>query len=112
MARQTDHPLLRLSEEDLNMACSFVLLSGSIKDLAREYGVSYPTMRNRLNGLIERLRRHTEGRAADPLSEYLAQQIARGHVLPDTAKMIRELHRAALDAAPEGREPQGEDDDA
>ena len=56
---ETDpHPLSRLSADDLNMVAAFVLVSGSIKDLAREYGVSYPTMRNRLDGLIERLRKH------------------------------------------------------
>jgi hypothetical protein len=41
----TCHPLLQLSEEDLNMVTEFVLVSGSIKDLARRYGISYPTMR-------------------------------------------------------------------
>ncbi len=55
MANASPHPLLCLDEEDLHMVTSFVLLSGSIKDLAKEYGVSYPTMRQRLVTFFEGL---------------------------------------------------------
>lgn len=34
---------------------SFVLSSGSLKEMALRYRVSYPTVRNRLDDLIERL---------------------------------------------------------
>ena len=92
-----DHPLMKLSEEDLNMVAAFVLVSGSIKDLAHEYGVSYPTMRNRLNDLIGRLRGHLDGQETDPLSDYLAELIANGHLPPAAAREIRALHAAVLD---------------
>ena len=98
MAASANHPLLELSEEDLNMVCSFILLSGSIKDLAAEYGVSYPTMRSRLNGLIDRLKARVEGDRPDPLSDYLAEQITAGRMSADTARMIRTLHHDALAA--------------
>ena len=49
-------PILgRLSAEDQLLAVRFILASGSLKDLAREYGISYPTMRNRLDELIARI---------------------------------------------------------
>ena len=84
MPQSDPHPLTRLSVDDLNMVAAFVLVSGSIKDLAREYGVSYPTMRNRLDGLIERLRKHVEGRENDPMNDHLASLISQG--LPTQAQ--------------------------
>ena len=91
----TRHLLHELHEDDLNMITSFILVSGSIKDLATQYGVSYPTMRQRLDRLIERVRRLVDGAEADPLSDYLADLLTRGQLTPDIARRIRELHRAA-----------------
>ena len=96
------HPLNRLSADDQNMIAAFVLVSGSIKDLAREYGVSYPTMRHRLDGLIERLRKHVEGRENDPMNDHLAELISQGLLNPVAARSIRELHRRAMDSARPG----------
>lgn len=48
-------PMCRLGGEDQQFVLAFVLRSGSLKEMARLYGVSYPTVRNRLDGLIERL---------------------------------------------------------
>jgi hypothetical protein len=92
----TCHPLHQLSEEDLNMVTAFVLLSGSIKDLARQYGISYPTMRQRLDRLIDRVQKLVEGAPADPLSDYLADLLSKGLLTPNVARRIRDLHRAAL----------------
>jgi hypothetical protein len=93
-----DHPLLSLSADDLNMVMAFVLASGSIKALAAEYGVSYPTMRQRLDGLIDRLRQRVNDPTHDPLSDYLASQIERGMLSVDVAREIRRLHRESLPA--------------
>lgn len=92
----TTHPLLKLSNEDLSMVASFVLASGSIKALSQEYAVSYPTMRQRLDGLIERLRRLVDGGEPEPLSDYLADLIAKGQLAPSMATQIRSLHRQEL----------------
>lgn len=97
-----EHPLLKLSEDDLNMVTAFVLVSGSIKDLASRYGVSYPTMRQRLDGLIERLHRQVQGGPSDPLADYLADLIARERITPDIARRVRELHRKAVGGGPAG----------
>ena len=49
-----DLPLLaQLDPEDQTLILNLVKSSGSLKDLARLYGVSYPTVRNRLDALIE-----------------------------------------------------------
>lgn len=47
--------LLRLSPPDLEFVARFVKASGSLKDLAAQYGQSYPTVRNRLNQVIAQL---------------------------------------------------------
>ena len=99
MAPGDRNPLLKLDEEDLNMVAEFVLLSGSIKDLAARYGVSYPTMRQRLDRLIERLKQHTDGKPLDPLSDYLADLLSRSQISPAAARRIRELHRRSLESA-------------
>jgi hypothetical protein len=54
-------PLLaQLPQEDQEFIVKLVKASGSLKDMAREYGVSYPTVRNRLDDLIEKIKT-TEG---------------------------------------------------
>ena len=47
--------LSRLGSEDQQFVLAFILRSGSLKEMARLYGVSYPTVRNRLDELIARL---------------------------------------------------------
>ena len=45
-----------LEEEDLAFVKRFVLVSGSLKELADAYDVSYPTLRLRLDRLIEKIK--------------------------------------------------------
>lgn len=47
--------LLLLSAEDLAWVTDFVRSSGSLKDVAKKGGVSYPTVRNRLDEIIRKL---------------------------------------------------------
>lgn len=47
--------LARLASEDQQFMLAFILRSGSLKEMSRLYGVSYPTVRNRLDDLIARL---------------------------------------------------------
>ena len=49
--------LLRLSKDELGFVLSFVKNSGSLKEMAGEMGLSYPTVRNYLNELIEKIDR-------------------------------------------------------
>jgi len=85
-------PLASLSIEDLQLVTEFVLRSGSLKDLARHYGVSYPTIRTRLDGVIERLRAAVENKPRDPLADALAELVQRGEL---TARGARRLLAAA-----------------
>jgi len=51
-------PLLaRLSNEDQLFVLEFLKSSGSIKEMASQAQVSYPTMRNRLDDLIDTIKK-------------------------------------------------------
>lgn len=44
-----------LDSDEQKFVISFIRSSGSLKEMAQRYGVSYPTMRNKLDDLIEKL---------------------------------------------------------
>ncbi len=48
--------LARLNAEDQAFVLGILKSSGSLKELARLYGISYPTVRNRLDGLIDKVK--------------------------------------------------------
>lgn len=88
-----EHPLLSLPREDLDFVTRLVLSSGSLKDLAAAYGVSYPTIRVRLDKLIERLRAAVENRPVDPLTELVARLVERGELTVSGARAIQQTAR-------------------
>jgi len=45
----------RLASEDISFIKRFLLASGSLKKVAQEYGISYPTVRLRLDRLIQKI---------------------------------------------------------
>ena len=47
--------LLRLNPEEQDFILQFVKFSGSLKDMAKHLNLSYPTVRNRLDDVIEKL---------------------------------------------------------
>ncbi|GGB40515.1 DUF2089 family protein [Virgibacillus dakarensis] len=47
--------ILALDEEDMEFIKKFVLNSGSLKEIAKIYDVSYPTVRIRLDRLIQKI---------------------------------------------------------
>ncbi len=49
--------LTRLSPEDQLFTLEFIKSSGSLKEMARLLRLSYPTVRNRLDEIIERIKR-------------------------------------------------------
>ncbi len=101
------HPLLGLPREDLDLITQLVLHSGSLKDLATSYDVSYPTIRARLDRVIERLRDAVAGKARDPLTELLANLVERGELSLPNARTVRETAHELFNARAhaEGRDP-------
>lgn len=90
---QPQHPLLQLEEADREFVLRFVLASGSLKEVAQNYGVSYPTIRARLDRLIAQLQAILSGRKPDPMADLLARHVERGELAPSAARAILELHR-------------------
>ena len=93
MTRRDPHPLDLLEAEDREFVLRFVLASGSLKDVADAYGVSYPTLRTRLDRLIERLQLAVKQRKPDPMAELLANLVERGELNSKAAQKLLKLHR-------------------
>ena len=49
-------PLAGLSPDDQQFILDFIKASGSLKEMANLLGLSYPTVRNRLDEIIERIK--------------------------------------------------------
>jgi hypothetical protein len=67
-----------LEDEDLAFIKRFVLSSGSLKDLADAYNVSYPTLRLRLDRLIDKIKILDSQNIDDPFERQLRAQFADG----------------------------------
>lgn len=81
-----------LEEEDAAFIRNFVLASGSLKEMAAQYGVSYPTVRLRLDRLIQKIRL-SETEEADPYVT-LVKKLALDDKLDfDTAKLLLNEYR-------------------
>ena len=52
------HPLLRLSADEQQFVLSFIKCSGSLKQMAADMGLSYPTVRNILDEIISKLQNY------------------------------------------------------
>ncbi len=92
-----------LEEEDAEFILRLVLASGSLKELAQAYDVSYPTIRAKLDRVIERLKELLAGRPPDPMAELLADLIEKGEIAPSVARSILDLHRQQLRREKEGK---------
>ena len=73
-------PLARLSSEDQIFVQAFVKNHGSIKQMERLLGISYPTVKNRLHAITARLE---EG--SDSSNSAVLEQLARGEITVDQA---------------------------
>lgn len=48
--------IINLDDEDISFIKRFLLASGSLKEMARQYEVTYPTVRLRLDRLIQKIK--------------------------------------------------------
>lgn len=76
-----------LEEEDVAFIKKFILASGSLKEMAGQYGVTYPTVRLRLDRLIQKIRL-TEDTAADPYIATIKRLAVNEKLDLDTAKVL------------------------
>jgi len=97
----------RLSREQLALLESFLRSRGNLRDMERELGISYPTVRSRVEALVRALGfRETDGDGADTDAEVgvdpvetlsrqeVLERLARHEIgAEDAAVMIRNLGR-------------------
>src|SRR5438046_9756162 len=77
-------PLAQLAAEDQIFVAAFVRCHGSIKQMEKFFGVSYPTIKNRLNRIGSRL----------PFAEIEPAQPS-----PETSELLGRLERAQTHGA-------------
>jgi hypothetical protein len=92
----TDSWLTRLSDEDAAFVKRFVMASGSLKDLAKAYGISYPTVRLRLDRLIEKIRVLDSQEIVSEFERTLRARYAEGRIDMDTLKALLTAHQQEL----------------
>jgi len=86
-----------LSDEDLSFVKRFILCSGSLKDLARAYGISYPTIRLRLDRLIAKIQVVEDQQDVSPFEKLLRAQFAEGSISPTVFQQLLAAHREELE---------------
>ena len=96
MAQRIPNWLAALDEEDCQFLRRFVLASGSLKALAGEYGVSYPTIRARLDRLIAKIQAAEDTRIQDPFERKLRMLVADTKLPSWLAKELLQSHRESL----------------
>lgn len=85
-----------LDDDDLQFLKRFLLASGSLKDLAVVYEVSYPTVRARLDRLIAKAKTADDEKLTDPFERKLKLMVADGQLSANLAKDLINTHRSAL----------------
>jgi hypothetical protein len=86
----------RFSDEDMAFVKRFVLASGSLKAMAEAYGISYPTVRLRLDRLIQRIRIFDSETITSEFERVLRAQFADGKIDQDTFKQLLAAHQREL----------------
>ena len=84
--------LANLAEEDLAFIKNFVLSSGSLKQMSQLYQVSYPTMRIRLDRLIEKIRLN-DNETEDPFILLVKSLAIDDRYDVDTARILIDEYR-------------------
>ena len=92
--------LHKLSDEDVSFIKRFILASGSLKEMAKAYGISYPTVRLRLNRLIEKVKVLDSQDIMSEFERTLRAQYAEGKLDMDTLKTLLTAHNNEIENGP------------
>ena len=93
----------RLADEDLSFIKRFILASGSLKAVAAEYGISYPTVRLRLDRLIARIKVYDSESISSEFERQLRAMYAEGRIDLPTMKKLLQLHQDEVAAETEDK---------
>ena len=81
-----------LNDEDLAFLKRFLLVAGSLKDLAAAYDISYPTVRLRLDRLIEKIKLLDSQEHISEFERVLRSEYADGKLNMETFKKLLAVH--------------------
>ena len=90
-----------LGEEDVAFVKRFVLASGSLKEMAKVYGITYPTVRLRLDRLIEKIKVLDNQQIVSSFERVARARYAEGKIDVDTLKALLAAHREELESSHE-----------
>jgi hypothetical protein len=85
-----------LEEEDVGFIKKFLLASGSLKEVARVYNVTYPTVRLRLDRLIQKIKLG-EDTAAEPYIALIKRMAVDEKLDIEMAKVLIAEYRKVRD---------------
>lgn len=77
-----------LDDEDMIFIKRFLLASGSLKEVAKLYGVTYPTVRVRLNKLIDKIKLSEDKEDNDEFVELIKRYVIDEDIEFDVAKNL------------------------
>ena len=79
--------MVNLEDEDVVFIKKFLLASGSLKEVACQYGVTYPTVRLRLDRLIQKIQISEEA-SNEPYIALIKRLAVNEKIDFDTAKLL------------------------
>ena len=79
--------MANLEDEDVSFIKRFILASGSLKEMASQYGVTYPTVRLRLDRLIQKIQ-ISEKTEADSYISLIKRLAVQDKLDFETAKLL------------------------
>lgn len=79
--------MTNLEDEDIAFIKRFLLSSGSLKEIAMQYGVTYPTVRLRLDRLIDKIKL-AEDTSNEPYVALIKRMALSDKIDFDTAKIL------------------------
>ena len=86
-----------LEDEDLAFLKRFVLASGSLKEVAEAYGISYPTVRLRLDRLIAKIKVYDSHQPMSAFERTVRALHADGRIDIQTLKTLLAAHQHELE---------------
>ena len=79
--------MVNLDDEDVSFIKKFIMASGSLKDIANQYNVTYPTVRLRLDRLIQKIQ-IGENNANEPFVALIKRMAVNEKIDFNTAKIL------------------------
>ena len=90
MRRKAQEWIYNLSDEDITFIKNFVMSSGSLKEVAKLYHITYPTVRLRLDRLIQKMQMNDQIEN-DAYISLIKKMVIDDQLDFDTAKIYMEV---------------------